>query len=86
MTMLRLFTDHPRSVGESYGRHALVAARFGAAMIAGGLACCVHAALPALFARTGSSTVRRLHREIAARARVAEQAGVHPDQFWAYEI
>lgn len=32
----RLFVDHPRTVGESYGAHLLVATRFGATMIGAG--------------------------------------------------
>ncbi len=43
------FTDHPRDVGESYGEHFGVAMGFSGAMIAGGLACAVHAVLPFLF-------------------------------------
>ena len=63
----RLFRAHPASVGESYAEHFGVAARFGATMIAGGVACLVHAAVPALFQRTGSVTVKRLHARMAAR-------------------
>ena len=63
----RLFLDHPRSVGESYGEHAAVAARFGAALIVAGTACLVHAAIPALFPRTASGTVKRLYGVMRAR-------------------
>lgn len=62
----RLFTEHPRSVGESYGRHLIVAGGFGVTMIGGGLACLVHAVLPALFTRTGSTIVARLHERMTA--------------------
>ena len=55
------FTSHPRAVGETYGEHFGVAIGFSAAMIAGGLACAVHAVLPFLFTSTGSQTIRRLH-------------------------
>lgn len=58
------FTDHPRSIGESYGRHFLHAARFGLTMIGGGLACLAHAALPFVCERTGSDTIRRLYRSM----------------------
>lgn len=63
----RLFLDHPRTVNESYAEHAAVASRFGFAMIAGGLGCLVHAVVPAWCVRTGSSTVKRLYGEMAAR-------------------
>ncbi len=63
------FTDHPRTVGETYGEHFGVAMSFSIAMIAGGLACAVHAVLPFLFTSTGSQTIRRLHdRMVANRA------------------
>jgi hypothetical protein len=63
------FTAHPRSVGESYTEHFGVAMSFAVAMIAGGLACAVHAVLPFMFTRTGSQTIRRLHdRMVANRA------------------
>jgi len=59
--MFELFTDHPRSVGETYGEHFLFASSFGVRMVAGGLACFVHGFLPFLFVRTGSKTVLALH-------------------------
>jgi hypothetical protein len=62
------FTRHPAEVGESYGEHFTIAARFGLRMIAGGLACLVHAVLPFLFARTGSETVRQLNATLCKRA------------------
>ncbi|MGK6355041.1 DUF6356 family protein [Sphingomonas sp. DT-207] len=63
----RIFLSHPRSVGESYGEHAATAARFGVTMVAGGVACLVHAVVPALFARTASDTVKRLYGQMKAR-------------------
>ena len=63
----RWFTDHPRSVGESYAEHFLIATRVGLAMLAGALACFVHALVPALFQRTGSGTVKRLYAKLVAR-------------------
>lgn len=68
----QLFLSHPRSVDESYAEHARVALRVGGAMIAAGAACVVHAAVPALFTRTGSTTIRRLHARLGDR-RPAEQ-------------
>ena len=71
-----LFTVHPRSVGESYGEHLRAAAGFGFAMIGAGLACLLHGLLPFLFVRTGSETVRRLHRRmVEARGRTALPSG-----------
>ena len=63
----RWFLAHPRSVGESYWEHASVAARFGATMVIGGLACIVHAFIPALFPRAASDRVKRLYQRMKSR-------------------
>ncbi len=74
MRIARLFTDHPDSVGETYGQHFAVACSFGGAMLRGGLACLLHGAFPFLCTSTGSSTVRRLHeRMVVNRVRPDEQ-------------
>ncbi|GAA4012965.1 hypothetical protein GCM10022280_08780 [Sphingomonas swuensis] len=61
---MRFFTEHPESVGESYGEHLLVASSFGASMIAGGIACLIHGLVPGLFMKTGSDTIRRLNQRM----------------------
>lgn len=71
----RLFLDHPSDVGETYAEHAGVAARFGTEMIVGGLACLVHAVVPAWFNAAGSRTVTRLHARL-----VAKRGAVRADQ------
>lgn len=92
--ILRLFTEHPHSVGESYFQHLRFATATGAAMIVGGLACMAHGLLPFLCTRTGSKTIARLHdrmsagarhrvmetnrAELAAEARPTMPAGVQP--------
>jgi hypothetical protein len=63
----RLFLDHPRAVGETYGEHMGVAARFGARLIVAGAACLVHAFVPALFTRIGSTAVKALYGEMKSR-------------------
>ena len=60
--------SHLEEVGEGYGEHFGHAAGFGVAMIAGGVACLVHAIFPSLFATAGSDTVRRLHGTLCKRA------------------
>ncbi|MFN3685669.1 DUF6356 family protein [Salinarimonas sp.] len=66
------FTDHPRSVGETYLEHMGVALSFGVRLLGAGLACLVHAFLPFLFTKTGSRTIAVLHeRMVTKRARVA---------------
>jgi hypothetical protein len=61
------FTRHPVEVGESYGQHFVAASGFGLKMIAGGLACLVHAIFPFWFERTGSRTTHELHRRLTKR-------------------
>jgi hypothetical protein len=63
----RLFTEHPHSVGETYGEHFLVALGFGVRMSAAGIACIVHALFPFLFTRTGSRVIAELHEQMIAR-------------------
>ena len=69
MEPARLFTDHPASVGETYGEHLAMASGFGLRMIAGGLACLVHGLLPFLFVRTGSAQIAQLHDTMVANRR-----------------
>jgi Family of unknown function (DUF6356) len=68
------FVEHPQSVGETYREHFVVATGFGLRLIAAGLACLVHACVPAWFTRSGSRTVQGLARELAARANAARYA------------
>lgn len=75
---MRLFTDHPASVGESYGEHMAVATSFGLHLIGAGLACLVHAVFPFLFVKTGSRAIATLHDRMVANRRrhaPAEHAG-----------
>ena len=66
---MNYFTEHPASVGESYVEHLKAASGFGVLMIASGLACLIHGLVPALFTRTGSQTVQRLHDRMIANRR-----------------
>jgi hypothetical protein len=75
MKLTRPFTDHPASVGESYGEHMGMALGFAGRMFLASLACAVHAVLPFLFVRAGSDAIRDLHARMVihrARARVAD--------------
>jgi hypothetical protein len=56
-----LFTRHPASVGETYTEHMQVAAGFGFRLFLASMACFVHALLPFLFERTGSTAIQSLH-------------------------
>ena len=69
MPPVRLFTEHPASVGESYAEHLVTASGFGLRMVLAGLACIVHALLPFLFVKTGSVQISTLHDQMIANRR-----------------
>lgn len=70
--MANLFTDHPASVGETYGQHLRFATNVGLKMTLAGLACMVHGLLPFCFVTTGSRAITGLHdRLVAGRRRVS---------------
>jgi hypothetical protein len=71
MSLIRAFTEHPASVGESYGEHMGEAACFGTRMVFAGLACLVHAVLPFLFVRTGSRAIAELNDRMVINRRRA---------------
>ena len=67
MSIVRLFTDHPASVGESYTQHMGQALYFGSRMVLAGLACLIHGVLPFLFVRTGSRAIAELNDRMVSR-------------------
>jgi hypothetical protein len=67
--MFRLFTEHPKTVGETYWQHLRFASRTGMTMMVAGAACVVHGVLPFLCTTTGSRTIRAL---------AARLGGAHP--------
>ena len=71
----RLFTDHPRSVGETYMEHLESAWSFGARLMLAASACVIHGIFPFLFTRTGSSTIRSLYNDmLTSRSRAQASA------------
>jgi hypothetical protein len=68
----RVFLGHPRSLGETYWQHQRRALRFGGSMVAAGIACLVHAVIPAVFVRTASTMVLRLHEQMHAARRLKD--------------
>jgi len=65
----KVFLGHPRSRGETYWQHQRRALRFGSSMVAAGIACLVHAVIPAVFVRTASTVVLRLHDQMQTTGR-----------------
>ena len=61
MSLKTKFTEHPATVGETYGEHFVSAMGFSLAMIRAAFCCAVHAVLPFLFVKTGSECITELH-------------------------
>ena len=78
----QLFRDHPKSLGMSWWEHGAGAIVIGVRMVGAGLACMVHAAVPALFTETAGRTVMSLHDHMVKRKADAANPNAWPD----YEI
>lgn len=70
---MRLLTDHPASVGETYLEHMSHATSFGTSLILAGIACLIHGLIPAWFVSTGSKTISRLHDRMVINRRKKAQ-------------
>jgi uncharacterized integral membrane protein (TIGR00698 family) len=71
--MLKAFTDHPRSVGESYFEHLGQASSFAGSMALGALGCFLHGLFPFAFQTSGSRRIRDLHERMVTH-RTASKA------------
>jgi Family of unknown function (DUF6356) len=80
MTLQALFTDHPRSVGETYGEHMRVALSFAGPLATAAAAALVHAFLPFLCVKTASQTIKSLSDRMNRRCAGCSKAALHrPD-------
>ena len=66
MDLIRAFSEHPASVGETYTEHLVKAVCFGTRMALAGIACLVHGVLPFLFVSTGSRAIAELNQRMIA--------------------
>lgn len=78
----QLFKDHPRSLGMSWASHGAGAAVIGARLVGAGIACMIHAVVPAWFTQTAGRTVTDIYEDIARRKAGAANPNAWPD----YEI
>lgn len=68
--LIKAFTKHPASVGETYWQHMSHALRFAIRLLFASFACFMHAIFPFLFVKTGSKQIDHLHiRMVSARDR-----------------
>ncbi len=71
MSFKAKFTEHPATVGETYGQHFVSAMGFTGTMLKATFCCGVHALLPFLFEKTGSNYITELHdRMVTNRSRL----------------
>lgn len=71
--VLRHFTQHPASAGQSYVEHLGFAVRVGGLLLWAGLAAIIHAVLPFVFQTTASKIIASLHAEITGKAYEPDQ-------------
>jgi len=64
--MLRAFTHHPETVGETYVEHLASASGFAATMLVGAAACFLHGLFPFAFQKSGSRRIIALHERMVA--------------------
>ena len=64
VTVIDVFTEHPKTVGESWARHARFALSASGLLARAALAAAIHAVVPALFETTASRIVDELHARI----------------------
>ena len=64
-----LFTEHPASVDETYTEHMVTATTFSVQLLFGGIVCFIHAFLPFLFVKTGSSIIEGLNDRMVVNRR-----------------
>lgn len=75
MPRRNIFTHHPASVGESYGQHFLSALSFSGAMLRGSLLCAIHAFLPFLFRKSGSTAIQSLYERMCINRSQLDSSG-----------
>ena len=78
----RLFAEHPRSLGMSWGEHAAGAVKIGFELIGAGCAAIIHAVVPGLFTQTAGRTVTRIYDHIQER----KSGSANPMDWPEYEI
>jgi hypothetical protein len=78
----RIFSEHPRSLGMSWASHAVGAVGISVRLIGAGVACLIHAIVPAWFTETAGRTVASMYEHMHARKAGAANPNAWPD----YEI
>ena len=69
MDLRRHFTEHPASVGETYGEHFKVAMGFAGSLALAAGAALVHAVVPSKCTKTASKRICAMHDKMNSGAR-----------------
>ncbi|MEM7729870.1 MAG: DUF6356 family protein [Pseudomonadota bacterium] len=76
---MKLFKEHPASVGETYFEHMGCASYFAGRMFVASICCFLHGFFPFLFQATGKRTITDLHeRMVTHRHKDHRTAGMAP--------
>ena len=65
----KLFTTHPKSLGETYWQHLWSALRYCGTLLAAFVVCLLHAVLPFLFENTGGNLINKLATSVSKRTK-----------------
>ena len=68
MMISRIFTAHPRSVGETYLEHMVFAGWFAGKLAAAAVAALIHALIPCCFEKSASSIIAELYQRTHNRS------------------
>jgi hypothetical protein len=80
--LVRMFVEHPRSLGMSWAGHGIGAVKIGGELVVAGLACMVHAIVPGWFTQTAGKTVTHMYDHMTKR----KAGAANPDNWPDYEI
>lgn len=74
MSLTQKFTEHPATVGETYGQHFVTAMGFSLSLLRAAYCCGLHAVFPFMCEKTGSQCIEGLYeRMVTNRSRLAEE-------------
>lgn len=74
MSLTQKFTEHPATVGETYGQHFVTAMGFSLSLLRAAYCCGLHAVFPFICEKTGSQCIEGLYeRMVTNRSRLAEE-------------
>lgn len=83
MALMRLFTEHPASLGETYPQHMRAALSFAGPLAKAAGAALVHAVFPFLFVTTASDTIKTLHGRMTRRCAACPKGMLHHPELFA---